>query len=413
MSELSSSPSKEMSMASETPATRDRKRILYVIGSLDSGGSERHLALITPALRKLGWEPQIFCLSHRGVHADEVERQGVRVIALTRNRSSSRIVRSLALPISCIRLFATISTRRPHIIHFFLPMSYIIGAPISILMRVPVRVMSRRSLNRYQSQYPLVSAVERHLHRYMTRVLGNSRSVVEELKREGCRTHQVKLIYNGTDLDAYATGDSVIESTLGRPELVLIIVANLIPYKGHADLIWALAKVHTALPPDWELWCVGRDDGLLSDLNTLAAAQGVGTNIKFLGSRTDIPSLLKAADIGILCSHEEGFSNAIIEGMAAGLPMVVTDVGGNAEAVLDGQTGIVVRAKDPDALGNAVLELAADPERRRAMGKEGRRRAQEHFTLARCVQEYSDLYEELLKPDSTKLADEDQVPDIG
>ena len=107
--------------------------------------------------------------------------------------------------------------------------------------------------------------------------------------------------------------------------------------------------------------------------------------------------LLAAADIGILSSNcNEGFSNGILESMAAGLPMVVTAVGGNAEAVLDGQTGFVVPPHDPTTLGNAILTLADDPCLRKKMGTRARARATEHFSLAASAATYRELYENLL-----------------
>ena len=119
----------------------------------------------------------------------------------------------------------------------------------------------------------------------------------------------------------------------------------------------------------------------------------------FLGSRKDVGSLLAASDIGILCSHEEGFSNAILEGMAAGLPMIVSDVGGNAEAVIHDETGLVVPAGDPKALANAIVALIGNPERCRTMGHAGRMRTERSFSMEACVEEYNRLYKNLLSQD--------------
>jgi glycosyltransferase involved in cell wall biosynthesis len=106
---------------------------------------------------------------------------------------------------------------------------------------------------------------------------------------------------------------------------------------------------------------------------------------------------LQASDIGILApTRNEGFSNAVLESMAAGLPMVVTDVGGNAEAILDGETGFVVPSHEPSALGGAILKLAEAPQLRRAMGGGARNRAADKFSLAASIDQYCALYEELL-----------------
>ena len=169
-----------------------------------------------------------------------------------------------------------------------------------------------------------------------------------------------------------------------------------LPSKGHADLIDALARVKDRLPTGWRLLCVGRDDGIRASLEARAAARELAGNIRWLGERDDVAEVLAAADLGILCSHEEGFSNAVLESMAAGLAMVVTDVGGNREAVLDGVTGLVVPPHTPETLGEAIAILAADPARRRAMGEAGRARVAERFSLDRCVADHDRLYRALI-----------------
>ena len=149
------------------------------------------------------------------------------------------------------------------------------------------------------------------------------------------------------------------------------------------------------LPP---ILCMSgrRDQGLQAKPDVLARARGIGANVRFMGERRDVPTLLAAADFGILSSWEEGFSNVILEAMTAGLPMIVTDVGGNPEAVLHGETGLVVPSRDPTALGDAVLRLARDPELRRRLGSAGRRRVKQEFSVERCVDSHTSLYEELL-----------------
>jgi len=119
-------------------------------------------------------------------------------------------------------------------------------------------------------------------------------------------------------------------------------------------------------------------------------------NVMFLGSRDDVSALLAASDIGILSSHEEGFSNAILESMAASLPMIVSDVGGNAEAVIHGETGLVVPAGDPKALAEAIAELVGAPERCHAMGQAGRTRIEQSFSMETCIKNYNRLYAGLL-----------------
>lgn len=174
--------------------------------------------------------------------------------------------------------------------------------------------------------------------------------------------------------------------------VVFVIVANLIAYKGHSDLFEALAYAKPAFPEKWQLWVVGDDRGILKSLKHLAETLDLTSHIQYLKSRNDVPNLLRSADIGLLVSHEEGFSNSILEGMAAGLPMIVTDVGGNKEAVVHLETGLVVPPKSPKKLAEALIRLANDKKLQKTMGHAGKKGVAETFSLKACV----DLYEKLL-----------------
>ncbi len=378
--------------------TVDNHSILYVIGSLDLGGSERHLSLIAPRLKQMGWRPVIYCLTHRGVQADKFGREGVEVIGPPFEAiGRSTPIRALSLIMSVCRLFGIMLRRRPRIVHFFLPISYLIGGPLAIVTRVPVRVMSRRSLNHYQKNHPLLQKMEIRLHHAMHALLGNSKAVMRDLESEGCPPDRLHLIYNGVE-GAPATGAATLTPE-GAPKtegLVLAIVANLIPYKAHDVLLRALAAVAPRMPASWTLLCIGRDTGYGIYLARLAEELGLSDRVQFLGERRDVTALLPTADISILCSNEEGFANAILEGMAAGLPMVVTDVGGNAEAVIHGETGLVVPPGDPARLGGAILTLASDPASRHRMGSAARERQVALFSLDRCVSDYDRLYQTLI-----------------
>jgi glycosyltransferase involved in cell wall biosynthesis len=147
------------------------------------------------------------------------------------------------------------------------------------------------------------------------------------------------------------------------------------------------------------LLLVGRDDGIESSLKKKTRDLGIAEHVRFLGQRYDVADLLRIADIALLCSHEEGFSNALLEMMAAGLPCIVTDVGGNPEAVIDEVTGLLVPAKDPGAIARAILRLAHDPDLRRRMGLAGRTRVQQNFSLEACLDSYEALYSSIMDND--------------
>lgn len=378
-------------------------RILFVIGNLDTGGAERHLLQTLPELQRRGYAPSICTLSYRGELADRFEQHGIRVYAppfFQTFRKLPRGLSSVVLPLSMMRLLGLMWTSKFDIIHFFLPLSYVVGGLVSFCAPVRHRVMSRRSMNTYQRNHPYASRIERWLHTKMDAVLGNSMAVVRQLHDEGVASERLALIYNGIDTapdcDASVRQDTRTELHIGTDTVVLCLVANILPYKGHASLIEALAQVRDELPAEWVLLCVGEDRGIQAELEQAAKRHGVDGHIQWLGQRQNVNEILQASDIGLLVSYEEGFSNAILESMAAGLPLVVTDVGGNGEAVLDGENGFVVPAGDPTSLGKAIARLAGDADMREAFGQKSRHRIEENFSLERCVDDYATLYQGLL-----------------
>ena len=380
-------------------------RLLFVIGSLNRGGAERHLSLVAPALRKRGHDVQIQTLTVKGDLAPSVEANGVRVAAPPLAPLTGYLPRRLrervrVLLSSCQLVFHPL-TRRPDAVHCFLPHAYLAGGLAALIARVPVRIMSRRSLNHYQQRNRLLTRLEYRLHRHMSALVANSRAVRRQLLAEpGTDTSRVHLIYNGVDprVSVRQTSRKTMRAALGLmpDEVVTIVVANLIPYKGHSDLLDALGLAAASMPFAWRVLCVGRDDGVGDRLRSHAHKLDLDDHLVWLGSRSDVPQLLAACDVGLLCSHEEGFSNAVLEGMAAGLPMIATDVGGNAEAVVDGVCGYVVPPRAPQALASALVSIARDRAARERMGHAARQRVEAHFTLDRCVDEYEALYRRLL-----------------
>jgi glycosyltransferase involved in cell wall biosynthesis len=298
---------------------------------------------------------------------------------------------------------------RPQIAHFYLPGPYLIGTHVAIAARIPIKIMSRRSLSDYQRNWPLVAKLERRLHTKMDAVIGNSRAVVRQLIEEGIPESKVRLIYNGIEVSPVLPDRNEARRALGLDSdtLVGVVIANLIHYKGHRELVRGLSHLEQELPANWRILVAGRDHGIRAELEELAAARGISHRIQFLGEYSDIPRLLAAVDFGLLTSREEGFSNVILEGMAAGLAMIVTDVGGNAEAVLHGETGFVVPPRNPKAIGDAILELARNPEQRKRFGAAARKRIEKEFSIDKCVKAHADLYEEMLdKIEARRMAAE-------
>ncbi len=376
--------------------------ILYVIGSMEVGGAEQHLLNVSSRLVRQGWSCGVFALNPNGPLRSSFERAGVPVTGV---KLSPILVRTLVRPklVSRLRLLLAIPKlafylwrRRPGIIHFFLPAAYVIGGATSMFaLYRPRRIMSRRSLNLYQLKYPLFRRVEHWLHSRVDIVCGNSIAVMKDLRDEGVPDKKLRLIYNGIDIQRFESGAHKFQSrkelSIDDDAFVFIMVANFIEYKGHADLLEALAEIESSLPSNWICLLVGRDDGIGGHLREMSVKLGIADKVRFLGARKDVPDLLNASDVGVLCSHEEGFSNAILEGMAAGLPMVVTAVGGNGEAIVHGINGLVVPPQSSHELGVALLSMT-DSKLRSAMGRESQARVKELYSLDACVKSYERMY---------------------
>ena len=380
-------------------------RIVIYIGSLDRGGTESHLMRTLPFVRAAGLPVELFVLSGRGVFVEPMRHAGVPVvvplIARLIPRRGGWIWRLLFVVGLLPELLVRMVWRRPTIAHFFLPQSYCVVGPIAVLLGVRTPLMSRRSLNDYlDGKSPLVARLERWLHTRMTLILGNSQSVIDELSlEENVPAQKLALLRNGVRINPVAGAEEreAIRREMGVSEssVVLVIVANLIPYKGHLDLLAALSELSTA--HDWELLCVGADPvGHRETLERTAHRYRFGGRVRFLGEVGEVARVLDASDIAILCSHEEGFSNALLEYMERGLPVVATAVGGNTEAVVDGETGNLVPARDPEALAAALGALLSDEDLRRRVGAAGRARAEQAFDQAASIEAYVELYRALI-----------------
>jgi glycosyltransferase involved in cell wall biosynthesis len=372
------------------------RRLLVVTESLGIGGTESHLVRLLVPLAACGWSLAVFCLSERGQRADQVEAAGISVFSSPRQAHKNR--NPVTIAIAANRLFRLMRQWRPHIVHFYLPGPYLVGAPLAAAAGTPIKIMSRRSLSNYHKHRPILGRLERRFHGSMDALIGNSQAVVKDLINEGAPKDKIHLIYNGISTPIDLPGRSESRQVLGVEQDVLVgvVIANLIPYKGHRDLIEGLAAVSHFLPSGWRVLCVGRDEGMRGKLEKLVEERGIKGNIHFLGERTDTATLLAAADFCVLSSWEEGFSNVVLEAMAAGLPIVVTKVGGNPEAVTDQETGLVVPPRDPAALGEAILNLAQDPDLRRRLGAAAQQRVRQQFSIESCVESHNRLYEELI-----------------
>lgn len=202
-------------------------------------------------------------------------------------------------------------------------------------------------------------------------------------------------VHTGIDLTPFdqLLDRAALRASLGVPlDLPLIgAVGRLNSQKAPLDFVEAAALVHLQRPDARFVW-IGSGP-LEQEVNALIVARGLGDVVRFVGQRENVPGLMQAFDCCVISSHWEGFSLVMLEAMAAGLPVVATNVLGTTEAVTDGVSGYVVPAQHPVALGGAIVRLLRDPQLMRQFGLAGRRRVEQDFTRKRMIAELSRVYE--------------------
>jgi L-malate glycosyltransferase len=233
------------------------------------------------------------------------------------------------------------------------------------------------------------------------RVVGVGQAVRRALiENEGIAADRVGVVYNGIPLERFEEPPgtrAAVRAELGiEPDVFVAILVGRLDYlKDHATAIRAWHEVARERP-DAVLLLVGEGPeraGIEAEIQSL----GLGNRVRLLGLRTDVPRLLAAADVGLLTSISEGIPLTLIEAMATGLPVVSTDVGGVREIVVEDETGLLAPAGNHEELARHLIALASDPDRRTALGRQGKKRAHAVFSERTMHEHYRQIYDDLLR----------------
>ena len=379
-------------MQSTAPLDAGRRtRVMRMYTSLGVGGIEHQLLTLLPHLNTGRYRVSLCLLWHAGELARELRSRGIEVHVLPRLPGRLNPVGLARLG----RLFHRTGTR---IVHAHTRPIYVPATVAARLFRIPVVIGTVHSMNR----------VHGHVRIQQDRILARWRdatvAVSEGVRRNYCETvgvdpSRVSVIHNGVDLSRFAGPSPDRGEVLGplgarADDLVIACVARLVSAKSHDVLFEAFAKV-LARAPRATLLLLG-DGELGPSLRAEAERLGIAPRVLFAGTRSDVPRILRASDVSVLASNREGFSNVVIESLAAGLPMVATDVGGNAEAIEEGRSGYLVPVGDAAALAERLATLLTDEPLRARMAAEARARAA-RFSLEEAVTATEALYDRLLR----------------
>lgn len=366
-------------------------KILYLITELEMGGAQQALFRLLSGLDRERFQPVVACLYNgRGEVGRQITQLGIRVIDV-------RMARKWRWD-ALWRLNQLIREERPIMLHASMYHANILGRLFGRLNSIPIIIVSRRTQD-FGGQWR--RWINRFLANWSDRTIVVSEKVREtEIRQTNLPSEKVLTINNGIDIRNFQILHPAlredIRRDLGIPDNSVVIgsVGRLQKVKGYSKLLSAMQIVNKSYPEVY-LVIVGEGDQRKA-LEQQALLQGLTKNVVFTGLRLDIPKVLMAFDMFALASETEGFPNAILEAMAAGLPVVATDVGGVPELILDKQTGFLVKSGDIRALAQALTSLINDPHLRHQLAKAGQRRIAQHFTIDQTIQKTVSLYDQLL-----------------
>lgn len=380
-----------------------RYNALQLIGSFHQGGSERQAVQLTRLLLESGrCNVFVATLDRDGVLLEEIKRFGLNEIPEFRLNSfydlnTARQVRSFA---------QYLKKHEIDVVHTHDFYTNVFGMAAAALARVPVRIASRRES---ALRSPTQRFVERGAYRAAHAVVANCEEVRQQLIKEGVPAQKVRTIYNGLDparVQAAQTERKEILAALNLPQSapIVTIMANMRAhvlhpepacFKDHPTFLRAAQRVHQSIPE--AAFVIAGEGELKEATQELARSLGIGNQTFFIGRCQDVGAVLSISDVCVLSSRAEGFSNAILEYMAAGRPVVATDVGGAREAIVHSETGYLVPAGDHERLAEHVISLLLNPDQAQRMGEYGRRVVNEKFSSLKQLQNVERLYTELLK----------------
>lgn len=359
--------------------------IVVMLTSFDVGGTERQTVELVRRLDPVRFRVHLACFHARGpLKASVPESISIEGFPVRGFRRPDSVRQWLRFSRWC----REIDARLVHTCDLY---ANLFGLTAAAMAGVPARIGSRREvLTGDKTRLQLTG--QRVAYRRAHAVVANSGAAATQLLREGVAASKIRLIPNGVDL----LPEHPLPSSQGLRRIVM--VANLRQEKGHDVLIDAAPQIFSSCP-DAEI-CLAGDGPMADALAARARARGVGGRVQFLGHCQDVPALLARADIFVLPSRSEALPNALIEAMAAGLPVVASRVGGIPEIVTDGQNGVLVQPGDPTALAAAVVRLMDHPGLAAALGGAARSWVRRTYSFERMVSSMERVYLEEIEAHS-------------
>ena len=366
-------------------------KILYVFAALPVGGAEQVLVTELKGLNRDLFVPLVCVISEKGPVGEMIEQMGIPVIPLHRMKKTQ-------FDYGIIREIKKIILREKIVlVHTHLYDGGKYGRIAARMARVPGIVHTAHNIYvKRRTKYHLINRI---LSSFTDRIIAVSKAVKESLVRyDRINRKKIQVIYNGIDLSKF-DGPSTkheVRAELGiKPdEYVIGVIARLEEQKGHRYLLEALSIIPEHLA-SLKILIVG-DGQLRSVLETETKRRALSSNVFFLGTRKPIAPILRALDLFLLPSLWEGFSMAILEAMAAGVPVIATSVGGAGEVITSGQDGLLIPPGDAQSLAEAIKDALRHRAKYLEMARIGRERVRQNFSQEKHMEALQTLYLQIL-----------------
>jgi glycosyltransferase involved in cell wall biosynthesis len=368
-----------------------------MIDQMAVGGSERQFATLTRSLNPDSFQIKLGCLQKRGAFLDRIDQIAEFPLGgsfLTRQAHRARRALSKHLRANGVAV--------AHSFDFY---SNLMLIPVARLAGVPVVIGSQRQMGDLLT--PMQFRLQTALFRLCDRVTCNSRAAANRLIESGLRKSKVMVIPNALPDAAF---DETAPALPRRPGVLRVsLIARMNNRVKNHDLFMHAAARLASKFPSVEFLLVG-DGPLRQELEKLAVQLGIGARVTFMGERYDIPAVLAATDISVLPSSSESLPNAVLESMAAGVPVVATDVGGTGELIRSGETGLLVPPNNEVKLAEAIESLLESPALRVDYGRRGKQLAMAGYRVDHVRDQYEKLYMDLLREKRWRPRPHSSVP---
>jgi glycosyltransferase involved in cell wall biosynthesis len=370
------------------------RRVFYLVDSFNVGGTETQAVELALRIGAVGYDVTLGSLRAQGPLMEKLRGRPVAVEEFYPQGG----IDSAHGVYQILRLSWFLRRGRFDVVHTHDLWSNLMGVPAARLAGIPAIVSSRRDLAHFDWYQGRRRLWLRRIQNLSSVVLANAAQVRDALVAEdGFAPEKLRVIHNGVDVEKFVLPSQreVLFPDAGTGKLIILVGNMHSDVKGHPWLIASAPAVIREFPST-QFVLVGDGEarpGFESQVKEL----GLSQNFLFLGRRNDVPQLLASSDIAVLPSLAEGLPNAVLEYMAAGLPVVLSRVGGSEELVEDGVTGLLVPPKDSGSLSTAFLRYLRNPKEARQIAQSGREFVSRNFSFDRLVHEVDELYSALLQ----------------